>query len=218
MNIGAVIMEKLLDHLLEIKNKSEKYGLDMEKRLKAPPNDPRCTCFIIIYNKSVLTLELLEYYYNIWKNKFSGLKDNLEKIRKENAERCIEQTKMFFIGVLSAMEFFAKQSVKLYSTTPIGQAINQLEGKKRIYLSIIIMESYKLGLISNDEKYKWERIIWLRNLLIHNNGIAETDDVYTIDRVTFRLHKGIMIKGDLFSFTNLVESAVELYNAWIYKL
>ncbi len=142
----------------------------------------------------------------------------VEQLRNENGERCIEQTKMLFIGVLSSIEFCAKQSVKLLSTTPLGKVMGVKGAKKRVYLNDIIQESHKLGIVSTAEKYKWERLIWIRNSVVHNNGIAEADDEYTIDGVTLTLTNGQMVTGKLDTFTNLTRSSLELYREWVNKL
>lgn len=213
-------MQVLIDNVIRIRAKCQQYGKELETNLgpKLVPNDPRCGCFAMIFNKSTLTLELLNYYSQIWKQTFGGAKEAIEQARKENAERCVELTKLLFIGSMSSIEFSAKESIKLHPKSAVAQAIINLAATHRIYLSHVVRESSNKGLITKQEKDKWDHLIWVRNLMVHNNGIADTDDVYIIDAVTLNLEKGKMVQGKLGTFTNLVDSSVELYNSWIKSL
>jgi hypothetical protein len=224
--VEANKLQELINQLWKIRKRCQDYGNALEAKLGVNTDDLRCACFAMIFNKCTLTIELLDFYKGIWaKRQFVVKKENfeqdkmtIEQARKENGERCIEQTKMFFIAVLSCIEFCAKESIKHYPNSNLCQTITQLAARKRIYLIDLIRESSNEGLISAQDKYKWERLIWLRNLFVHNNGIADNNDVYTIDAVTINLTNGMMIQGDLCIFANLVNSLVELYNVWINTL
>lgn len=217
-------MKELIDQIIRIRGKCEQYGKELEKELasKAVPNDPRYACFAMIFNRSTLNWELLSYYYRVWRqsHKFNS-KSELERLRKENGERCMELTKSLFVDSMSSIEYCAKESIKLYSTSSITNEINKISltrPRHTYYLSDVIRESMKCELISQQEKEKWDRIIILRNLVVHNNGIADKDDIYVIDGLTVTLKKGTMIQGKLDVFTNLVESSVESYNLWVKNL
>ena len=220
MASGCDDVQKLINQLYIMRKKCQQYGNELEASLgkNIVPNDPRYGCFAMIFNKSTLSLELLDFYSRVWKRPFVGSKNDVKKLKQENGQRCIDQTKMLFIGATSSIEFCAKESVKLHPKSTVGQAIIKLAAKRRIYLSDVVRISSNQKLFSKQEKYKWDRLIWLRNILVHNNGIADTDDVYVIDAVKVNLKNGAMIQGNLDIFTNLVESSVELYNSWINSL
>jgi hypothetical protein len=222
-------MQELIDQLWRIRLRSKEYGTALENKLNTNNHDARCACFPMIFNKCTMTIELLVFYQRLWGNPYvvndliinANAKEAqaiIEQSKQDNWDRCMEQTKMFFVGVISSMEYCAKQSVKLCSSTSIGQSMDKIEHKKRIYLNDIIKESNKLGMISAEEKYKWECLIRLRNSAVHNNCVVEEDDTYTIDSVTVTLKKGEMMQANLDIFTNLTESALGLYNDWINKL
>ena len=213
-------MQELIRQLIAIRDTCQQYGKALESRLgeNIIANDPRCGCFAMIFNFSTLNLELIDHYVGFWGRPFMGSEEDAERLREENRQRCIEQTKMLFSGSMSSIEFCAKESIKLHPQSAFGQSIVLLARKKRIYLSDVIKESSNKGLISKQEEDKWDRLIWLRNLLVHNNGVADKDDTYVIDSVTVNLKNGTMIQGNLEIFSSLVESSVELYNSWIGNL
>jgi hypothetical protein len=213
-------MKELLNKLITIRSKSQKYGETLEAELgrNKVVHDPRCECFAMIFNKSTLTFEVLNFYTEFW-NRCVGPKEVADILRIENGERVMTQTKMFFIGSMSSIEFCAKETIiKLHPKSSLGQTIITLSKKKKIHFSDIIKESYNQGIISENEKDKWGRLIWLRNLLVHNNGIAEKDEVYTIDSETINLKNGTMLQSKFDFFINLVDSLVELYSSWINNL
>lgn len=72
-----------------------------------------------IFNTLTLTLELLNYYYNVWASydtsKLSP--EEIEGKRRENAERVIEITKWAFVHAMSIIEFSIKNAVKIIDTS-----------------------------------------------------------------------------------------------------
>ena len=216
-------MKALLDQTDMIRKKCQQYGQELKAELKEElsSDDPRTACFTMIHNKSVQSLELLSHYFNVWSKKISGSQDKIDDIRNENAERCMELTKMLFIGVMSSIEFCAKGSVRFYSTSRINNNLDSyLKKKKRkfLYLINIIKESFNCELISKKEKEYWKYLIWIRNLMVHNNGVAHTTENYKINDLTINLEMEKMVRGNLDLFLKLTDYSVELYNSWIKSL
>lgn len=58
----------------------------------------------------------------------------------------------------------------------------------------------------------------MRNLVVHNNAIADKDEAYTIGDLNVTLIRGKMTRGKLDFFVNLVEHSIESYNTWINNL
>jgi hypothetical protein len=208
-------VDVLINKVILIRETSKKYGDTLEQYLgkNNVSNDPRWGCFAMIFNHSTLTLELMDHYVGFWYRPFKGSKEEADRLIEENRQRCIEQTKMLFIAVMSSIEFCGKESIKLSPLSKVSKALTAQTG--RIYLSNIIKESFKNGIINQEEKDKWDRLIWMRNLMVHNNGVADTDDTYLIDEVRIDLRNGVMIQGKLDIFASLAASAMELYNIWI---
>jgi len=210
-------MEILIKKLHGIMEKCRLYGDKLEKELVNDhiAHDPRHSCFAMVFNNSTITLELLSYYYEIWGKMHGDNVEEIERAKKENAERCIESTKWLFIGSMSSMEFCVKESIKLY---PKSSIVKELQRKKYIYLSDIVRKSSEEGLISKKAEEDWIHIIELRNLVVHNNGIADKDDSYSIGSLCITLMNGKMAKGKLDFFIDLVEFSIENYNSLINNL
>src|SRR5713101_1080928 len=72
-----------------------------------------------------------------------------ERIDREIRDRIVATLRQQFITTMSAIEYCAKEAVRMVPNSPIAIAIANLK-KKRIYLSDIVLQSQKeeVGLIS----------------------------------------------------------------------
>ena len=172
----------------------------------------------MIFNDLTLTLELLEYYYDRWKIPPSPSLsvEEVERKRKENAERVIEITKWAFIHALSCMEFTAKETLKLLCYDPFKDLREKLlRGKDYVYLGTIIGRSRSIGLIDEECYETWEVLRNIRNIVVHNNAKADVDAEYRIDGMRVVFIKGETLKGKLDFFIRLIEVAIERYRQWL---
>lgn len=213
-------MNELLRQLSDLRDKCIKYHDEVNNKL-GTDNEIKAGCFSMIHNNVIMTFELLNFYKMIWENpeKF-GLKiprtnEDLERTKKENAERIIEATKCLFIKSLSSIEYCAKETIK-DKKHPLHSWYQKQKSKNgRIYLSGIANKSYKKGLIDEQQKECWDCLIYMRNIIVHNNGIADDDKKYRINDLEIIFEKDKMTRGNLDTFVKLTDIAVDLYHCWI---
>ncbi|XRP96560.1 hypothetical protein ACO3UB_06320 [Methanocaldococcus sp. 16A] len=218
------MMKELLDLLEDLRNKCARYQDELNEKFDAE-DDIRAGCFGMIYNHATQTQELLNFYYNIWCNpQIFGLKvpetpDELERVRRENGERVFMATRsILFIPTMSSIEFCAKEAIKNENHPLNGWYNNRIASGKLIYLSGIIKETYNKKLITQDEKEKWDCLIDLRNIIVHNNGIADRNKKCRITNdLEIIFEEGKMTQGKLDTFIKSTNLAVDLYYNWIIK-
>lgn len=161
------------------------------------------------HNISVMSLELLYYYLQVWGGTVAkGTVTEDKRIRHENGERVVLITKTLVIMSLSAFEFGAKQAV----LTRPGKV--EFAGG-RIYLPKIMHASVQAGLIGPETCTCWEGLTKLRNCLVHNNGIADETATYTYPGgLTVALSNGRMTQGNLHFFPGLTNWATGAFADW----
>ena len=130
----------------------------------------------------------------------------------------MEITKWSFTHALSSLEYSAKKIIKNIYRNEFQDLKNRLQSGKRVYLSGIMEKSKDSGLITKDDYDRWEGIIYLRNCLVHNNGVADKDKTFTIRTINIKCENGKMIQGKLDTFYNLTDVSVDLYNDWLHKI
>ena len=205
-------MKMLINEVENLREKCSRYGDEANSMLKGSLLGTGSGCFGMIFNHATLTLELLDHYYRIWrKPTIITTRDieDLERSKKENAERCILITKWLFIDSISSIEFSMKESIKLCPNT-----LFKKKGK-RVYLSSIVKKSKSIHLMGNDSIKAWNLILRVRNLVVHNNAIADQNGQYQIKDITISLIEGKMMKGKLDFFVKLTDMAVDEYYSWL---
>lgn len=214
-------MKRLINEVWNLRQKCAQYQNNVNSILQNPlPSDLRSGCFGMIYNTTTLTLELLSHYYEQWKKPHIVIsEEDLRRSRDENAQRCIEITKMQFISFISSIEYCIKETMSLYPKHHLAKwCSKQQQRKRRIYLGGIITESKRIGLIDKKEYESWDCILKVRNAVVHNNGIADHDKTYQINGATVSFFKGKMLRGKLDFFVRLTDKAIDLYYSWVMNL
>jgi len=133
-------MIEVLNLVNKIRLACKKYNDSLAKRLNIRPNLPPLNGFTFCHQYCVTTLELLDFYYNIWGNPNLQIQTSKEQAIQENAQRIITQTKSMYILAMSGFEFSIKECILNNSTKicpPSG----------RIYLSKIITLSERASVI-----------------------------------------------------------------------
>lgn len=182
-------------------------------------SEPRHNCFPMILNHLQLTNELLSFYYFTWSKLTANTiaAEREEEIRRENIERCMMISNWAFILSLSSIEYSAKASVYAYGSASPAANLAKPKGKEKyLYLRDIMRNSKNVCLIDNSEYDDWENLIWLRNCIVHNNGIADCDKSFDIAGI--RAEEGKVLRGSLDSFVVLTEVAIERYFTWVKAL
>ena len=79
----------------------------------------------------------------------------------------------------------------------------------------IVNLSLNEGLIANHVRDSMDILVKIRNMLVHNNGIADETTTYVVDGVTLHLEEGKMASAKLGLFLLLTLEAVQRYDEWI---
>lgn len=170
------------------------------------------------FNDVTLTIELLTYYYNLWKQNYQKPQEEIDRNKEENAQRVITITKWLFLAIVSAMEFDAKKKVTETNRPEFLELKNSLMTDEKVYLSDIMEKSRDTRLLLHDNFNNFEAILYIRHCLIHNNGISNKDRLYApIKNQLRRFEKGKMIQGNLHTFYKFSDILVEYYRDWLKK-
>jgi len=213
-------MKQLLEKIAELRKKTKHYKDETNQLLgiKEAVSDPRSGCFPMIFNHLTLTLELLTHYYSLWgrPQAIVGLQER-DRMRKENGDRCIMVCRWLFIGSLSSIEYSAKQSVAAYGKK--SPATDLLKTKRKyVYLSDIMRNSHQFNLIDDNEYTDWQNLIFLRNHLVHINGVSDCNRVFNIGGTRIEASADQMIQGKLDLFAILTEVSIARYFTWVKAL
>lgn len=154
----------------------------------------------------VVAMELVSHYADIW----SGIPaaDVDQGRRQEWAERLITITKSTFILSMSAMEFSAKEAL-------LARPRRVPLPRGRVYLGGIMKKSLTAGLITAADEEAWKGLVQVRNLLVHNNGIADGDATFALPNgPTITLVAGAMTKASLEFFPQITLVTISAYARW----
>lgn len=201
-------------------------------------------CFNGIYNKSVLTYELLTYYYEKWSVSCGKSAEQISAIRQENAERCIDITKSLFVGSFSLIEYNMREIIDNTPNHILGDYINRskraydefeklyvnLDGKMKLYfkdfrkilkelppsdsIGKVVSKSKDKGFIDNTDYQQWLYFIEIRNILVHNNGIAVRNMECRLSGTAYVMVEKEMLEGNLDYFFCLTKGIMLLFEKW----
>lgn len=204
-------MKELIEKLWKLRDKLKKYGDELEN-LEGDPG-----FFGMCFNDVTLTLEVISYYYDAWKNPRQQVsQEEIDQIKDQNAERIMVITKWMFIAIVSGLEFDAKNRVKVTKRSEFNEIKNKLSQGDWIYFGEIIKTSRDNQLLPHERFNELDAILYLRHCLIHNNGISEKDSLYAPIKKKLKTFKeGKMIQGNLLTFYELSDMIIDYYNDWI---
>jgi hypothetical protein len=123
---------------------------------------------------------------------------------------------LFFESLLS-IEYSTKQSVATYGKGSPAADLAKTKGKY-VYLSNIMRNSHQLNLIDDNEYNDWQNLIFLRNHLVHKNGVSDCNRVFDIGATRIEASTGQMMQGKLDLFAILTEVSIERYFTWVKAL
>ncbi len=205
---------EVLIQVMQLRKKAQRYRQKTATMLKCQQHELPAKLFGMIFNMLTLGLELLSYYNTIWSKKSQTNCTSVEEAKKQNAERVIMIQKMIFLNTLSSIEFCFKEYIEKFPPK-IGERKNQ---HGRAYLLNIVKESEKNHIINYATFTGWRGMIYLRNNLVHNNGVAEKTESYTYPNCTLSLESGKMTIGDLKLFPHLIDWLLDSSYEWILKM
>ena len=199
-------MKDIFKILNEVRTRSAALNDSLSAKHRLGPGDAPIGAFNMIIQFTVIAMELLSHYAAEWEKIPANAVD--ESRRQEWAERLTTITKSTYILSLSAIEFSAKQAL-------IARPGKVALPTGRVYLSAIIRNSTTVGMVAPVDETVWKGLIAVRNVLVHNNGIADTTASYAIPAgPTIQLVNGAMTKATLHFFPELSLRTVEAFAKW----
>jgi hypothetical protein len=203
-------VDEVLQCLTRTRDACSRLANELAKDFKLDSTVPPINAFTWCFNSTTVTLETCSYYSERFKLQEATKAPTIAVARQQNGERVVMQTKAHFLFALSSMEAAARQVTDLHpAAVPLDQT------KKWQYLSNILGMSHALGLIDASAKQLWDGLIFVRNTVVHNNGVASEDlNLAYPNGVTLSVSKGTMIQGTVGTFADLTEWSVESYALW----
>ncbi len=186
-------MDEVLSIYWELRKNSAEFGDEIAQSFGVEKHKHPAGFFGMAFNNVTLTLELLDYYNKLWTGLRTTNAKSIAEAKAQNAQRVILLQKMSFIEIMSAFEYTAK-GVFVNHQSLFGPV------KGRLYLSKIMTDSFNLGLFDKITLDLWIGSIYIRNSLVHNNGISESTATHAFPEVTVRVTKDAMTQGNLKMF------------------
>jgi hypothetical protein len=216
------------DELKEVENlveglivKSMKYHNETNDKFTITDNNQLGGPFMMIQIISVITAEILTFYHLIMTKKinlpFIRLSTETltpDRIKEDMVKKAMIASESYYIQVMSTIEYGAKELLKQRSRHPVAIGVNKLN-KKHIHLWYIIKTSSDNNIMRPDIFQKWDLLIKIRNMIVHNNGIADFDAEYDIGELHIVFQKGKQPEGPINSFAILSSMAMDYFKEWI---
>lgn len=204
-------MEELLQQFDKLRVNVKDIGFITAKEIGVKEGEPPTNAFAMIHNGLRLGQELINAYYWIWKQTTKINSPTIDHARKENGERIIMIENMVFIHIMSSVEFCLKQYV-----VDNPQKIGRL--KDKAHLIEIVKRSKSEGVLTESEFLRWEGVIKLRNVIVHNNGISDIKATYEYPKCKLEFLENKMIQCNLKLYPHLIDWLTHLYCSWIIKV
>jgi len=183
---------------------------DVEAYFANRQNDFRSMCFYNIYNRAVLTREIVTL---LEKSVRPFQEDDKEA---QETERVMIVTRGLFTDVMSSIEKAAKDCIPAYWMNDIKE--KALENNSYLYLRYIIYASAEKGLVSKEQLKDWDSVFLMRNLVIHNNSVSDRSMIFELGDLKISMRPDRMMKGPSTTFVILSEKAIELFYEWLKKV
>jgi len=203
-------VDEVLQRLAATRHRCNSAPKDLGTQFGVDPTEAPSVAFTWCFNSTTTALEACSYYSERFKAMTTTAAPSVELARQQNGERVVLQTKAHFLFALSSMEYAARLATEKYP-----HAVPLDKSKKWQYLSNILDKSHALGMIDADTKDLWDGLIYVRNTIVHNNGVAseDRDYVYPIG-TSISARAGVMIQGTVGTYAELTEWAVQAYFDW----
>ena len=201
-------MDAVLEELNVFLAKAKVYAEKIDSEIAHRENDFRSMCFWNVYNRAVLTKEVVTFYNTTWKSM-----DIPVDLGPEFTERIVTVTRDMFVDTVSSIEKAAKDSVKAYKRSMLRE--KSMEGRNYLYLRNIIAASVEMSYISKEDFQEWEDILVMRNLVTHNNSVADRSKVFEINGLKLSMRPNRMMKGPPVTFVKLTSRVLDLFFEWL---
>lgn len=163
------------------------------------------------YNRIVITQEVLLFYLQAWGSPRLDVKGLDEvSIGEEMTDRVLTVTRGLFVDIMS----IAEKGCKAMASEDRDFTDEAMCGRRFLYLRYILRHSEREGLIDRYALREWEDLMNIRNLVVHNDSIADRPSRLQVGGIVISMRPGRMMKGPLGTFVILSEMALSLYYHW----
>ena len=198
------VTKDLGDFLVKVKGSAELVDDEIADR----ENDFRSMCFWNIYNRAVMTKEIVTFYTKAWENM-----DVPIDLGPEITERIVTVTRDMFVDTVSSIEKASKDCVNAYKLSGLKE--RSMVGKSYLYLRTIISSSVDMGYTTESQGQEWDDILLMRNLVTHNNSVADRSKVFEVEGLKISMRPNRMMKGPSNTFVVLTDRVTELFKEWL---
>ncbi len=198
------VTKDLDDFLVKVKG----YAEFVDNEIADRENDFRSMCFWNIYNRAVMTKEIVTFYTKAWENM-----DVPIDLGPEITERIVTVTRDMFVDTVSSIEKASKDCVNAYKLSGLKE--RSMVGKSYLYLRTIISSSVDMGYTTESQGQEWDDILLMRNLVTHNNSVADRSKVFEVEGLKISMRPNRMMKGPSNTFVVLTDKVTELFKEWL---
>lgn len=198
------VTKDLDDFLVKVKG----YAEFVDNEIADRENDFRSMCFWNIYNRAVMTKEIVTFYTKAWENM-----DVPIDLGPEITERIVTVTRDMFVDTVSSIEKASKDCVNAYKLSGLKE--RSMVGKSYLYLRTIISSSVDMGYTTESQGQEWDDILLMRNLVTHNNSVADRSKVFEVEGLKISMRPNRMMKGPSNTFVVLTYRVTELFKEWL---
>ena len=198
------VTKDLDDFLVKVKG----YAEFVDNEIADRENDFRSMCFWNIYNRAVMTKEIVTFYTKAWENM-----DVPIDLGPEITERIVTVTRDMFVDTVSSIEKASKDCVNAYKLSGLKE--RSMVGKSYLYLRTIISSSVDMGYTTESQGQEWDDILLMRNLVTHNNSVADRSKVFEVEGLKISMRPNRMLKGPSNTFVVLTDRVTELFKEWL---
>ena len=198
------VTKDLDDFLVKVKG----YAEFVDNEIADRENDFRSMCFWNIYNRAVMTKEIVTFYTKAWENM-----DVPIDLGPEITERIVTVTRDMFVDTVSSIEKASKDCVNAYKLSGLKE--RSMVGKRYLYLRTIISSSVDMGYTTESQGQEWDDILLMRNLVTHNNSVADRSKVFEVEGLKISMRPNRMMKGPSNTFVVLTDRVTELFKEWL---
>ena len=198
------VTKDLDDFLVKVKG----YAEFVDNEIADRENDFRSMCFWNIYNRAVMTKEIVTFYTKAWENM-----DVPIDLGPEITERIVTVTRDMFVDTVSSIEKASKDCVNAYKLSGLKE--RSMVGKSYLYLRTIISSSVDMGYTTESQGQEWDDILLMRNLVTHNNSVADRSKVFEVEGLKISMRPNRLMKGPSNTFVVLTDRVAELFKEWL---
>lgn len=130
---------------------------------------PPISAFNMVHNEATITIELLHYYNSVWRIAQKISAEERDRAKEENAQRVMMVTARTFISSLSDIEYVTKLALKGHAN------LLSIDWGQRVYLGKVLEKSNAARWIDDDMARNMKDLLFVRNCLVHNNGVSDED-------------------------------------------